>query len=105
MRRNSIKIETHALKWQKMPPPINELAAFENDLIELVNNIKFQTVHSQLQRTLKSDIKLILQSRKTLTPADNTSNMCRLTKKEYHKMCRDANNGNIKRKGIKKGNH
>ena len=43
--------------------------AFENDLIELVKNIKFRTVHNQLQRTLKSDIKLIQQSSKTLTPA------------------------------------
>ena len=86
---------------------MNVLAAFENDLIGLVNNIKFWAVHSHLQRSLKLDIKLILQSGKTLTPADKTSNMCRLTKEEYNKMCRDAitstykNNGNIK-KGMNK---
>ena len=41
MKGNNIKIETHALKSQKTLPPMNVLAAFENDLIELVNNIKF----------------------------------------------------------------
>ena len=66
------------------------LAAFENDLIELVKNIKFRTVQNQLQRTLKSDIKLIKQSNKTLTAADKTSNMYRLTKEEYNKMRRNA---------------
>ena len=72
MKGNSTKTETYGLKSQKAPPPINELAAFENYLIELVKNIKFRTVHNQLQRTLKSDVKLIQQSSKTLTPADKT---------------------------------
>ena len=41
MKGNSIKRETYGLKSLKTPPPINELASFENDLIELVKNIKF----------------------------------------------------------------
>ena len=41
MKGNSIKTETYGLKSLKTPPPINELASFENDLIELVKNIKF----------------------------------------------------------------
>ena len=103
--KGSIKTETYGLKSQKTPPPINELAAFENDLIELVKSIKFRTVHNQLQRTLKSDIKLIQQSSKTLTPADKTSNMYRISKEEYNKMRRNAitstckkANENIKKK-------
>ena len=48
MKGNSIKIKTYRLKSQKTPPSIIELAAFENDLIELIKNIKFQTVHNQL---------------------------------------------------------
>ena len=88
--KGNIKTETYGLKSQKTTPPINELAAFENDWIELVKNIKFRTVHNQLQRTLKSDIKLIQQSRKTLTPADKTSNMYRISKEEYNKMRRNA---------------
>ena len=37
----------------KFSPPLSGKAAFENDLIELVKNIKFRTVQNQLQRTLK----------------------------------------------------
>ena len=55
-----------------------------------MKNIKFRTVPNQLQRTLKSDIKLIQQSSKTLTPAGKTSNMYRITKEEYNKMRRNA---------------
>ena len=68
IKGNSIKIETHRLNSKRTPSPINELTAFENDLTELVKNIKFWTVYSQIQRTLKSDIKSIKQSSKTLTP-------------------------------------
>ena len=41
MKGNSIKTETYVLKSQKTPPLINELAAFEKDLVELEKNIKF----------------------------------------------------------------
>ena len=42
MKGNRIKTETYGLKSQKTPPPVNELAAFENDLTELVKNINFE---------------------------------------------------------------
>ena len=75
-----------------------------------MKNIKFQTVHNELQRTVKSDIKLIQQSSKTLTPAEKTSNMYRISKEEYNKMRRNAitstykkANENIKKRINKKG--
>ena len=45
---------------------------------------------NQLQNQLKEDIKKINQSDKTLTFADKSSNMYRLTKEEYIKMRRKA---------------
>ena len=44
VKENSIKTETYGLKNEKDPPPINELATFETNLIELVKNAKFLTV-------------------------------------------------------------
>lgn len=41
MKGSSIKIKTHGLKSQMTSPLINLLAAFENDLIELVKIINF----------------------------------------------------------------
>ena len=69
-----------------------------------MKNIYFRTVQNQLQRTLKSDIKLIQQSSQTLTPADKTSNMYRLTKEECNKMRRNATTSTNKKanKNIKK---
>ena len=59
---------------------------------------------------LKSDVKLIQQSSKILTPADNTSNMYRLTKEQHNKMRRNAitstykkANGSIKKRSNEKG--
>ena len=46
MTGNSIRTEKYWLKSHKAPPPINELAAFENDLIKLVKNIKFRKVQN-----------------------------------------------------------
>ena len=54
--------------------------------------MKFRSVKNQLQRKVKSGIKLIQQSSKILTPADKTSNMYRLAKEEYNKMRRSAIN-------------
>ena len=89
----------------KMLPPVKKLAAFESKLIELGKNIKFQKVKSQLQNKLKEDIKKINQSDKTLTFADKSSNMYRLTKEKYVKMRRNAitstykkTNNNIKKR-------
>ena len=75
-----------------------------------MKNIKFRTVQNQVERTLKSDIKLIQQSSKILAPADKTLKMYRLTKEEYNKMLRNAitstykkTNGNIKKRINEKG--
>ena len=75
-----------------------------------MKNINFRIVYSQLQGTLKSDIRLIQHSSKTQTPADKTSNMYKLTKGEHNKMhrntitsaCRKAN-GYIKNRINEKG--
>ena len=51
-------------------------------------NIKFQKLKNHLQNQLKENIKKINQSNKTLTFADRSSNMYRLTKEEFFKMRR-----------------
>ena len=72
--------------------------------------MKFRSVKNQLQRRVKSGIKLIQQSSKILTPGDKNSNMYRLTKEEYNKMRRNAitstyekANENIKKRVNEKG--
>ena len=81
-KKENNNLQTYGLRSFKIPPPVKEHAPFESELIELVKNIKFRKVKNQLQNQPKEDIKKINQSDKTLTFADKSSNMYRLTKEE-----------------------
>ena len=65
---------------------MKELIPFENDLVELIRNIKFRKIRNTFQEKLKEDIKLIKESNETVTSVDKTSNMCRLTKEQYDQL-------------------
>ena len=52
--------------------------------------IKFRKVKNQFLTKLKNDIKTVKQSQKTLTFADKTSNMCRLSKEEHEQLLTNA---------------
>ena len=70
------------------PKQVKELSVFEEDLIAVVKSIKFRNTRSDFQTTLQEDIRLIHNSKKTMTFADKTSNMYRLTKEEHNKLLR-----------------
>ena len=87
--RDNIKEENtkwYGLKSPYSPRQVNELIPFENDIVELIRNIKFRKIRNTFQEKLKEDIKLIKKSNKTITFADKTSNMYRLTKEEYDQL-------------------
>ena len=81
---------TFGLNSTKCPPQVKELVPFEEYLIKLVKNIWFQKVDNKFQRTLAKDLKGIRSSNKTLTAADKTWNMYRLSKEEYSKLLQNA---------------
>lgn len=69
---------------------VKELSAFESEVFNSLNTVKFRKVESQLQRKLKEDIHLINSERKILTFADKTINLSKLEKEKYNKLLRDA---------------
>ena len=71
-------VERYGLKSEGCPAQLKELAPFEEDLIQLVKEIKFRRVKNDFQKKLSEDIRKIKTSPKTVTPADKTSNMYRL---------------------------
>ena len=78
--------------------------------MELIRNIKFRKIRNTFQEKLKEDIKLIKDSHKTMTFADKTSNMYRLTKEQYDKLIMNSitstykkANSNIKKQINKAG--
>ena len=80
----------YGLKSNKCPPQLKELIPFEDDLIDLVKNIKFRKVRNDFQKQLHEDLKKVRSSKKTLTFADKTSNMYRLDKEEYRHLLQNA---------------
>ena len=66
--------------------------------------MKFRKIKNSFHEKLKEDIKLIKDSHKTMTFADKTSNMYRLTKEQYDKLIMNSitstykkTNSNIKK--------
>ena len=77
---------------------MKDLIAFEEDMIDLVHQIRFRKVKSNFQRKLSKDFKTIKSSNKTLTTADKTSNMYKLTKDEYNHFLDNAVTAKHKKK-------
>ena len=80
----------YGIKSNKCPPQVKDIIAFEKDMIDLVHRIRFRKVNSGFQRKLKKDLKTIKSSNKTLTPADKTLNVFKLTKDEYNHLLDNA---------------
>ena len=81
---------TYGLKSPNCPPPIKELSDFENDLFDLVKKIKFRKIQCDFQNKLNDDIQQVKSSDTTLTPADKTSNMYKLSKDKYNQILNNA---------------
>ena len=62
---------------------------FEKDLFELVKTVKFRNRNDKLQNEMKDYINKIKSSSNVFMPADKTTNMLKLTPKEYKKLLRD----------------
>ena len=82
--------ETYGLKTTNTPPPVQEMADFEKDLIDLVQKLKFKKHSNNFQKRIQQDIKLINDSDKLFVPADKTSNMYKVSKEEYEKIMTES---------------
>ena len=56
----------YGIKSNKCPPQVKDLIAFEEDMIDLVHQIRFRKVKSNFQRKLNKDWNTIKSSNKTL---------------------------------------
>ena len=93
------------MRSKKCPGKVNELVPFEKDLIALVRNVKFRKVKNQFHKKIQQDIKTISSSDKTMTFADKSNNMPRLSKDQYNTLLNNSttstykkSNSNIKKK-------
>ena len=100
-RKENRKAEKYGLKTLHSPKQVKELSAFEKELIAVVKNIKFRNARSDFQTTLQEDIRLIHNSKKTMTFADQTSNMYQLAKEEHNKLLQNAVTSKYKKTNTK----
>ena len=66
------------------------MVPFEKNLWNLVNELKFRKMKSNLQRQLNKDIRVIKRSNKVLVLPDKSSNIYKLDTDKYKKLTTEA---------------
>ena len=76
--------ETYGFKSTKNPPPIEELKDFENDMLKMIQSVKFKQVNNSFLDKLKEDTDRIKNEPKLLIAADKTTNFYKLEPSTYN---------------------
>ena len=83
------KTNYFGLLSNKTPPTILELKAFEEDVLKIIENIKFRDTKNNFQETLASDLKKINSSHNMFVFADKTRNIYETSLETYNKLLHD----------------
>ena len=78
--------ETYGFRSTKNPPPIKELKDFEDDMLEMIQSVKFKQVNNPFFNKLKEDTDRIKNEPKLLIAADKTTNFYKLEPSTYNDM-------------------
>ena len=81
--------DIYSFNSAKSPPYIEELKPFEDDLIELIENLKFRCVQDAFQQRLRDDVRNIRSSTQVFVKADKIRNLYEMTTRQYNKLLRD----------------
>ena len=76
--------ETYGFKSTKNPPPIKELKDFENNMLKMIQSVKFKQVNNPFLNKLKEDADRIKNEPKLLIAADKTTNFYKLEPSTYN---------------------
>ena len=90
------KLETFGFPTENTAPYNNELAAFEQDVFNLMKNAEYDDTCTPFQRKLAQDVKSIRNNTHVLVSADKTTNIYQLTPDEYSKLFTDNVTANYK---------
>ena len=74
----------------KCPSKTKEMTNFENDLANLLKNIKIRGTKSSFQQQIIEDIRTIKNTQTTLAFADKTSNVYKVPKEQHEKLVNNA---------------
>ena len=94
--------ETYGFKSTKNPPPIEELKDFENDMLKMIQSVKFKQVNNPFLNKLKEDTDRIKNEPKLLIAADKTANFYKLEPSTYNDLLEKKTSQNLTRKHNRK---
>ena len=83
--QKGVKKESFGFKSSNNPPFMKEIKPFEDDMFDLVHNIKFKPFTNEFQEKLKSDKAKIEKSNELIIKADKTNNLYKMDAQEYEK--------------------
>ena len=78
-------------------PLCPELSAFEDELYDVIKNIKFRAYDNEFQHRLQQDVKNIKKSKNLLILADKTTNIYEVPKEEHGQLIKKAINRDYKK--------
>ena len=76
----------HRFKTRKCQPKVEELDEFEEDLLTMIEEVRFRNTTNRFQQRLKEDIWKIRKSKNIIVPADETRNMYEVSEQQYEKL-------------------
>ena len=84
--KNQENTNHFGLSSNKTPPTILELKPFDEDVLKLLENIKFRDTKNHFQENLANDLKKINSSDKIFVFADKTRNIYETSLDTYNKL-------------------
>ena len=78
--------ETFGLKSTNSPKTVDQMKAFEDDLVKMAQNIEFRKVDNAFQKNLSKICKELQNEPKLIIPADKTSNFYKISKDQYEEL-------------------
>ena len=86
---NSNHNENFGFKSRKCPPQNEDLAPFENDLLNMIKHIQSKNTQDDFQDQLRKCINRINNSSKAFIPADKSTNYYELDKKQQDQLLKN----------------
>ena len=77
---------TYGLKSKRTPPQVPEIKQFEDDVAQMIENIKFRNYSDEFIKMVEEDKKRIRSSQNVFIPADKTRNMYEMSAPAYDKL-------------------
>ena len=75
--------ETFGFRSTRLPETVTQLRPFENDLLQIIEQLEFRRRDSHLQTNMRKDLEQIRNCKDIIVPADKTVNYYTVPKEQY----------------------